>query len=156
MTRTAARQIAIQLSFAAAASGGDAQEVCDSFFDREHYRTLSEENKLFTDYPDEKQLEYIRTLTALISEHREELDGYIEKYSRGWKTERISRTAAAVLRCAMCEIKYMDEVPDAAAINEAVELAKSYDEPETVSFINGILGSFVKGEVEGAAAEDGQ
>jgi N utilization substance protein B len=82
MTRTAARQIAIQLSFAAAASGGDAQEVCDSFFDREHYRTLSEENKLFTDYPDEKQLEYIRTLTALISEHREELDGYIEKYSR--------------------------------------------------------------------------
>jgi transcription antitermination protein NusB len=55
----------------------------------------------------------------------------------------------------MCEILYMDEVPNAAAINEAVELAKSYDEPETVSFVNGILGSFIRGELE-KAGEDGQ
>ena len=155
MTRTAARQIAIQLSFAAASAGVSAQDAFDSFFDREHYSTLSSEDKLFTDYPDAKQLEYIRTLTSLISEHREELDGYIEKYSKGWRTDRISRTAAAILRCSMCEILYMDEVPNAAAINEAVELAKSYDEPETVSFVNGILGSFIRGELE-KAGEDGQ
>ena len=49
----------------------------------------------------------------------------------------------------------MDDVPNAAAINEAVELAKGYDEPETVSFINGIMGSFVKGEL-GAIEIDGQ
>ena len=52
------------------------------------------------------------------------------------------------MRCAMCEILYMDDVPNAAAINEAVELAKGYEEPETVAFINGVLGSFVRGEVE--------
>ena len=52
------------------------------------------------------------------------------------------------MRCAMCEILYMDDVPNAAAINEAVELAKGYEEPETVAFINGVLGSFVGGEVE--------
>ena len=48
----------------------------------------------------------------------------------------------------MCEILYMDDVPNAAAINEAVELAKGYEEPETVAFINGVLGSFVRSEVE--------
>ena len=55
----------------------------------------------------------------------------------------------------VCSLVSMDEVPNAAAINEAVELAKSYDEPETVSFVNGILGSFIRGELE-KAGEDGQ
>ena len=54
----------------------------------------------------------------------------------------------------MCEILYMDDVPNAAAINEAVELAKGYEEPETVAFINGVLGSFVRGEVEPEAEEE--
>lgn len=49
-----------------------------------------------------------------------ELNHMIEKYARGWRLERISRTAAAIMRCAMCEILYMDDVPNAAAINEAV------------------------------------
>ena len=77
-----------------------------------------------------------------------EIDDLIEKSSRGWKLERISKTALAVLRCALCEILYMDDIPDAAAINEAVELAKGYDEPDTVSFINGVLGSFMRGRAE--------
>ena len=49
-----------------------------------------------------------------------------------------------MLRCALYEILYMPDIPPAASINEAVELAKGYDEPETVSFINGILGSFMR------------
>ena len=49
---------------------------------------------------------------------------------------------------------YMDDIPNSAAINEAVELAKGYDEPETVAFINGVLGGFMRGEFgEGAEAE---
>jgi N utilization substance protein B len=83
-----------------------------------------------------------------------ELNHMIEKYARGWRLERISRVAAAIMRCAMCEILYMDDVPNAAAINEAVELAKGYEEPETVAFINGVLGSFVRGEVEPEAEEE--
>ena len=90
---------------------------------------------------------YIRRLTGLIAENRSELDGYIERYSKGWKVERISKTAAAVLRCAICEILYMDDIPNAAAINEAVELDKGYDEPDTVAFVNGVLGGFVRGEL---------
>ena len=155
MTRTTARQIAIQLSFAAAAADESADVVLARFFDRDYFSSLGGENRLFAEYPDDKQLEYIRTLTTLICQHRQELDSYIEKYSKGWKLNRISGTARAVLRCAMCEVLFMDDVPNAAAINEAVELAKGYDEPETVSFINGIMGSFVKGEL-GAIEIDGQ
>ena len=61
--------------------------------------------------------------------------------------ERISRTALAVLRCAVCEILYMEDIPNAAAINEAVELCKGYDEPDTVAFVNGVLGGIMRGEL---------
>ena len=94
-----------------------------------------------------KALEVHSGLTGLIAENRSELDGYIERYSKGWKVERISKTAAAVLRCAICEILYMDDIPNAAAINEAVELDKGYDEPDTVAFVNGVLGGFFRGEL---------
>lgn len=148
MTRSTAREIAIQLSFAAAASGRAPAEIADDFFSEEHYATLAEENELFSERPNKKQLSYIRTLIALIEEHRYELDTYIERYAKGWRVERLSRTALAVLRCAICEILYMEDVPTAAAIDEAVELDKNYDEPETVAFVNGVLGAFVREELK--------
>lgn len=147
MTRTVAREIAIQLSFAAQLAGEDVRDTADTFFSREHFATLAEEDPLFQEYPNKKQLDYIRRLTGQVYDHMYELNHMIEKYARGWKLERISRIAAAIMRCAMCEILYMDDVPNAAAINEAVELAKGYEEPETVAFINGVLGSFMRGEV---------
>ena len=148
MTRSTAREIAIQLGFAAAATGEAARDILESFFEEEHYASLCAEDALYTEYPDNSQMEYIRRLTELADEHRCEIDEYIKKYARGWKPERISRTAMAVLRCAICEILYMDDVPNAAAINEAVELDKGYDEPDTVSFVNGVLGGFMRGEIE--------
>ena len=151
MTRTAARQLALQLCFAADA-GGDL--TADEFFDEEYFFALPPEGSLFTELPDAEQMKYIRALVDGVREHTAELDGYISRYSRGWKLSRISRTALCVLRCAMYEILYMPDIPPAASINEAVELAKGYDEPETVSFINGILGSFMRDpERESAAPE---
>lgn len=148
MTRTTAREIAIQLGFAAAATGEEPRELLDRFFDREHYETLAQEDGLYAQYPDEKQLQYITRLVTLIDEHRDEIDDQIRTYAKGWRVERISKTALAVLRCALCEILYMEDIPDAAAINEAVELAKGYDEPDTVAFVNGVLGGFMRGRTE--------
>ncbi len=147
MTRTTAREIAIQLGFAAASRGGELEELMEGFFSPEHYATLQAEDDLYKELPDKKQMAYIRRLVRLTVENRSEIDGYIERYSKGWKIERISRTALAVMRCAICEILYMDEIPNAAAINEAVELSKGYDEPDTVAFVNGVLGGFVRGEL---------
>lgn len=150
MTRTAAREIAIQLGFGIAQSGAAPEEALDDFFDKEYYATLAGEDQLFSEYPGKKQEEYIRAVVLGVISHRDELDRRIESHAKGWKLSRISRIAAAILRTAMFEVLYMDDVPDKAAINEAVELAKGYEEPETVAFINGILGSFVRAERGGA------
>ena len=148
MTRTTAREIAIQLGFAAAATGETPQEFLDRFFEPEHYSSLAQEDELYSHIPDEKQMDYITRLVLLIDEHRDEIDDQFRRYSRGWKLERISRTALAVLRAALCEIMFMEDIPDAAAINEAVELAKGYDEPDTVAFINGVLGAYMRANAE--------
>ena len=148
MTRTTAREIAIQLGFAAAATGEAPQELLDRFFKPEHYESLAQEDELYAQLPDKKQMEYITRLVTLLDEHREEIDEQIRRFSKGWKLERISRTALAVLRVALCEILYMDDIPDAASINEAVELAKGYDDPDTVAFVNGVLGGFMRSRTE--------
>ena len=154
MTRTTAREIAVQLGFALCANGGETQESMDTFFDTEYYRTLAEEDALFAQYPNEKQLQYIRTLAAGVAEKREELDAYISRYSKKWKLNRISRTALAVMRVAMYEVLYLADVPASVAVNEAIELAKKYEPQETVAFINGLLGSFVREqEANGALTE---
>ena len=147
MNRKTAREIAIQLGFASAAAKVSADELLERFFAPEHYESLAAEDELYKEFPDDTQMEYIARLTRLTVENRSEIDGFIERYAKGWKLERISKTALAVLRCAICEILYMDDIPNAAAINEAVELAKGYDEPDTVSFINGVLGGFMRGEM---------
>ncbi len=153
MKRSSARELAIQLSFAAAASGAEPADLLDSFFDPDHYESLGLEQELFAEYPDESQMAYIRRLTQLTAENRSEIDGFIERYARGWKLERISKTALAVMRCAICEILYMEDIPNAAAINEAVELDKNYDDPDTVAFVNGVLGGFMRGEFPAQSQE---
>ena len=144
MTRKTAREIAIQLSFAAAAAGRDPLELLDEFFSEDHYASLAAECPLYEEQPDKRQMRYIRSLTQLIAQHKDELDTIITANSHGWKLERISRTALAVLRVALCEILFMDDIPVKASINEAIELDKNYDEPDTVSFVNGILGGFMR------------
>ena len=146
MTRTAARQLAVQLSFAAS-SGGDM--TTDEFFDEEYFHALPAEGALFDELPGDKEREYIRSVVNGIREKTDELDNVISRYAHGWKINRISKTALTILRCAIYEILYMPDIPAAASIHEAVEVAKGYDEPETVSFINGILGSFMRDRAEG-------
>ena len=83
-----------------------------------------------------------------MAEHAAELDADIEKYAQGWRFERISLVASAIMRVAMYEILYMADIPQGAAISEAVEISKKYETPEVAKFINGILGSFVRGEIK--------
>jgi N utilization substance protein B len=148
MTRTAAREVAVRLCFALGENQRDADEALAETFDGEYYPTLAEEDDVFADEPGEEQLAYIARVVRGVSAHAPELDGYIEKYAVGWKFGRISRTAVAIIRAAMFEVLYMpSEVPPRAAINEAVELAKKYETPETVAFINGVLGSFSRSEI---------
>lgn len=150
MTRSIARHLAIQLCFASASSGREPAELAADFFTEEHFASLKEVDELYAELPGEKFLDYIVRLSTLVFEKKEELDEVIGRYARGWDVNRISKTALTILRCAICEILYLEDVPAGAAINEAVELDKNYDEPDTVAFVNGILGSFVRAELQPA------
>lgn len=88
---------------------------------------------------DEKETEYIRATVAGVLEKREEIDAIISENAHGWKLKRISATSGAILRLAIYEMLYNKNVPFVVAINEAVELAKKYDDDKGPKFINGIL-----------------
>lgn len=147
MTRTNAREIAVHFIFELGFSDKTADEVLAEFLNPETFATLGEEEPLYAQFPDEVQLAYITDLVKGTWAHGAELDGYIEKYAKGWRFQRIDRVAIAIMRVAMYEIMYMPDIPNSAAINEAVEIAKGYEEKEAVAFINGILGTFVRSEL---------
>ena len=151
MTRNNAREIAVHLVFGLEFGARSAEEVLKSELSRERFETLGQESPLYAQYPNEKQREYIRALVEGVYAHGEELDAYISRYAVGWSLSRIPRTARAILRTAMYEVLYMPAIPNSAAINEAVEIAKNYEPAEVVSFINGILGSFVRAEFADSA-----
>ena len=79
-----------------------------------------------------------------VYENVNELDGIIEKYLTNWTIDRISKVALSVLRLAIYEIKYMDDIPVSVSIDEAVELCKKYSTTDDASFVNGLLGSIVR------------
>ena len=146
MVRNTAREIAVHLSYELSFAGQPAGELLDSRLTPERFAELAEEDALYAEAPNAKQAAYIRRLVEGVDEHAAELDGYIEKYAKNWRFARIPLVASAIMRVAMYEILYMQDIPNGAAINEAVEIAKKYETPETVKFINGILGSFVRQE----------
>ena len=76
-------------------------------------------------------------------EHLPEIDKKIEEHTKGWKLERISRMSLSILRLCAYELMFTD-VPKPVALNEAVELAKSYDTDEAPAFINGVLNSVAR------------
>lgn len=147
MTRTNAREIAVHFAYELGFSPLSAQELLDDQLTEENFANLAKDEELYQEFPDPKQLAYIRRVVNGVGDHGYELDSYIEKYAVGWKFERIPRVAAAIMRVAMYEAMYMPEVPKRVAMNEAINLAKKYEDEKVVSFVNGILGSFVRNEV---------
>ena len=146
MTRTVAREIAVHLAYELGYSDCSVEEFLEHKLSQEYFASMAEADELYKEYPDQEQLDYIRSVIEGVGRHGYELDQDIERYAVGWKFSRIPRVATAIMRVAMFEILYLPEVPNKAAINEAVEIAKHYEDDKVVSFINGILGSFVRSE----------
>ena len=90
--------------------------------------------------PNEKEADFMDALVAGVQEHVSELDALIEQYAANWRIDRIEKVTLAILRLAIYELKYED-LPGGVAINEALELARTYASPQSVAFVNGILGS---------------
>ena len=88
--------------------------------------------------------DYIKEVFFGVFDNLEVIDDTISENAVGWSIKRISKSALAVLRLAIYEIKFVDSIPVSVSINEAVEIAKKYATKEDASFINGILSTVAK------------
>ena len=152
MNRSTAREIAVHFVFELAFSNETARQLLDRELTPEGFARRAQDEPMYAEFPGQGELDYITRLVLGAGSHGAELDGYIQKYAKGWEFSRISLVASAIMRVAMYEVLYMPEIPNGAAVNEAVEIAKKYESPEVVRFINGILGSFVREEAADSAA----
>ncbi|MBQ3136069.1 MAG: transcription antitermination factor NusB [Clostridia bacterium] len=87
---------------------------------------------------------FAENLAKKVYKNLEEIDGIIDENLVGWSAKRISKVSRAILRLAVCELLYSENMPVGVAINEAVEIAKKYATTDDASYVNGVLGSVAK------------
>ena len=86
------------------------------------------------------QCSYIEDVVKGVISKKEEIDNVINEFSKDWDVDRLSSVSLAVLRLGVYEIMYIDDIPSAVSVNEAVALAKEFEGEEAAPFINGIMG----------------
>ena len=132
MTRKEAREEAFRLLFE---TEFRTEEAPDAIF------ATSQENR------EVAANEYIKTVYFGVREHLEEIDEIIVRHSNGWKPSRISPVSRSAVRLCIYEMKYMDDIPNAVSLNEAIELVKKFDDLKVKAFVNGLLNG-AKNEIE--------
>ncbi len=129
MNRYKQREQALLLIFERLFTDDSNEAVCEAY--EENFEELGE---------------YSKSVFCGVSDNAELLDSKISEFSKGWRLQRIPKINIAILRLAIYEIMFVDDVPSSVAVNEAVELAKRYSGEDDASFINGILGSLIRSE----------
>ena len=103
-----------------------------------YFEQLDEEDGV----PTEAEVTYIRDKALNVILKTEEIDELLNTNTKGWKTSRMNKVDLSILRLAVYEMKWDDEIPAGVAIDQAVELAKKYSGDDGPSFINGVLAKF--------------
>jgi len=92
--------------------------------------------------------DYTVTLVEGVGDHLERIDALISEYSQGWSLERMPAVDRNVLRLGIFEVLWVDDVPDAVAISEAVNLVRELSTDESPAFVNGVLGHIMRDKAE--------
>lgn len=113
------------------------------FLEKFHEKAqLPEQIKLYTSSIEEareKEIDYLTQRYNSVMEKLTEIDAMIKDASQGWDIDRMAKTDLSIMRLAVYELKFDEDIPEGVAINEAVELAKLYGQDSSPSFINGVL-----------------
>ena len=128
MTRREAREEAFVITFERIFSGDSVKSVIEN---------AVEGRNLDVD-------DFTIALSEKTAEHEQETDEIISELSTKWKINRLPKTTLAILRMAITEIRFFEDIPVSVSANEAVEIAKKYSYDEDASYINGILGAYIK------------
>ena len=134
--RRRSRELALKVIFQLDVAGGDPAEAFDLIV---HLMVEDPEDGDGPPLTDEVKIFAKALLDGAIA-NLDDLDGRLKSYAREWSLERMANVDRNILRLALYEMQYLDEVPVSVSINEAVELAKTYSTPDSGRFINGILG----------------
>lgn len=127
MKRQKSREIAMELLFGMALSKNSYEETIENFVEDYEMDFSSID------------LEYIKSTVKVVNDNLQNIDEIITKSLVNWKLDRISKVNLTILRLAVGEMLYVEDVPEKVAINEAIELTKKYSDEKSVSFINGVL-----------------
>ena len=123
--RSKSREIALQVLYQIDMSDGDAEEIFNLFW---HHFTPSEALK-----------DFAQLIVKGVHHHREEIDAIIEHYSEHWRLKRMTIVDRNILRLAIFELMFCDDIPPKVVLNEAVELGKKFGSDKSGPFVNGIL-----------------
>ena len=132
MNRRKSREAAMKLIYEMQIKKEGFEEIIENF--KEH----TEEDT------SELDLEYIENSLKGVTENIEVIDATISKHLINWKLERLSKIDISILRLAIYEITFEEDIPNIVCVNEAIELAKEYSQDITGAFINGVLGRLVE------------
>ena len=132
MSRIIARESTMKLLY---------QMEINNDFSQEVMTTFVEDNQLRAD-----EKSYLYEVINGIKENMKIIDETIQKYSKGWNMNRIAKIDLAILRIAVYEIMFKEEMPHPVSINEAVDISKKYSTNDSSRFINGLLGAIIKDE----------
>jgi transcription antitermination protein NusB len=144
MSRRISREYAIQFLFSLDFNKtDDVEKQLEDFLLHTQEHREEEDSAL-----NESSKRYTLDVVKGTMQHIEEIDKIIEFHTTGWKKERIARVDLAIIRLAIYEIMFDNDVPDSVAANEAIELAKKYSTEESGSFVNGVLGKVIRGKGE--------
>jgi transcription antitermination protein NusB len=144
MSRRISREYAIQFLFSLDFNKtDDVEKQLEEFLLHTQEHREEEDSAL-----NESSKRYTLDVVKGTMQHIEEIDKIIDFHTTGWKKERIARVDLAIIRLAIYEIMFDNDVPDSVAANEAIELAKKYSTEESGSFVNGVLGKVIRGKGE--------
>ena len=141
MSRKTAREVTMKLAFARMFDG-----ECE-----ETYQEVLDKSGI-NEAPTEEDIIYSQEVLKGIEEHEAEIDALIDEIAIGWRIERMPKVDLSVLRVAIYEMVYRDDIPHGVSINEAVELAKQFGGERSSAYINGMRGTLAK-RLEGEASE---
>lgn len=138
MSRKTAREVAFKIIFA---SNFQNEEITPE----DMLDALLKETENHDDVNSE-DMNYVKDVVHGVYANMDKLDDLIKEHLKGWTMDRICKTDLAILRLAIYEILHRDDIPYKVTVNEAVELAKSFSEDNSPSFVNGILAEIINAE----------
>ncbi len=154
--KVTSREYLMKLIYQADVNKEDMESILDGFLNDNLEYIINRYEELRLQYSNNPEIElgelelddvidkdYMKNMCGYLKENNDKINELINKYAKNWTVNRMPKVDIAILKLAISEILFVEEIPNKVSINEAVEISKVYCDDKAPKFINGILGSVV-------------